>query len=212
MTEEATRTTRFARCSKQEHPGEVISLPSRPHVLGVDDGPFEKFAPGAEAPLVGVMMEGADLVEGVAMTRFPVDGADTTAFLVDWIGSLRFRPALHAVFFGGITVAGLAVLEPDALALQLGVPVLVLNRKPPRDEGVREALRAAGLADRIALLERAPAAFALDDVHVSISGASRQEARALLERTRRKGSLPEPLRIAHLIARAVATGQSRGRA
>ena len=181
-------------------------------MLGVDDGPFEKFAPGAHAPIVGVMMEGADLVEGIAQTRFPVDGDSVTDFLADWIGSLRFRPALHAVVFGGITLAGLAVLEPEALALRLGLPVLVLNRKPPHDDGLREALRAAGLADRIALLERAPAAFALDDVHVSISGVSRQEARALLERTRRKGSLPEPLRIAHLIARAVATGESRGRA
>jgi endonuclease V-like protein UPF0215 family len=181
-------------------------------VLGVDDGPFEKFAAGAEAPLVGVMMEGADLVEAVAVTRFPVDGDGATAFLGDWIESLRFRPALHAVLFGGITKAGLSVLEPEVLALRLRIPVLVLNRKPPRDEDLREALRAAGLADRIALLERAPAAFAHEGIHLSVSGTSREEARALLESTRRKAALPEPLRIAHLIARAVATGESRGRA
>jgi hypothetical protein len=181
-------------------------------VLGIDDGPFEKFAPGAEAPLVGVMMEGADLVEAVALTRFPVDGANVTAFLGDWIESLRFRPALHAIVFGGITLAGLALLEPEALALRLGIPVLVLNRKPPRDEGLREALRAAGLADRIALLERAPAAFAHGDLHLAVSGASREEAVALLACTRRKSNLPEALRVAHLVARAVASGESRGRA
>lgn len=184
----------------------------RPHVLGIDDGPFEKFAPEAFAPLCGVMMEGADLVEAVALTRFPVDGEAATAFLANWIESLRFRPALHAVFFGGITLAGLALLEPEALALRLGIPVLVLNRKPPRDEGLRDALRAAGLVDRIALLERAPVAFAHGDLHLSVSGASREEALALLACTRRKAALPEPLRIAHLVARAVATGESRGRA
>jgi endonuclease V-like protein UPF0215 family len=190
----------------------VATFPTRPHVLGVDDGPFEKFAPGAVAPLVGVMMEGADLVEAVALTRFPVDGADATGFLADWIESLRFRPALHAVMFGGITVAGLALLDPETLALRLHIPVLVLNRKPPRDEGLRQALRAAGLEDRIALLERAPAAFAHGDLYLSVSGASRAEAVALLACTRRKAALPEPLRIAHLMARAVATGESRGRA
>ena len=42
--------------------------------------------------------------------------------------------------------------------------------------------------------------------------ASREEALALLACTRRKAVLPEPLRIAHLVARAVATGESRGRA
>jgi endonuclease V-like protein UPF0215 family len=180
-------------------------------VLGIDDGPFEKFTRGADAPLVGVMMEGPDLVEAVAVTRFRVDGEGVTPFLCAWIDGLRFRPALQAVLFGGITLAGLSLLEPEVLALHLRVPVLVLNRRPPRDDGLREALRAAGLTDRIALLERAPAGFAHGDLHLSVSGASREEALLLLERTRRKSSLPEPLRVAHLIARAIATGQSRGR-
>ena len=37
-------------------------------------------------------------------------------------------------------------------------------------------------------------------------------AAALVAASRRKADLPEPLRLAHLIARAVATGESRGRA
>jgi endonuclease V-like protein UPF0215 family len=196
--------------------GKVVAtarfLPPRPHVLGIDDGPFEKFAPGAEAPLVGVMMEGPDLVEAVALTRFPVDGDGVTGFLGGWIEALRFREALHAVLFGGITLAGLALLDPEALARRLDLPVLVLNRKPPRNERLREALRTAGLEARIAQLESAPESFAVGDVHVSASGASREEAKLLLARTRGKSALPEALRVAHLIARALATGQSRGRA
>jgi hypothetical protein len=180
-------------------------------VLGIDDGPFEKQA-GAEAPLVGVMMEGPDLVEAVALTRFPVDGEGVTEFLAAWIESLRFRPALQAVVFGGLTLAGLALLDPEALARRLDVPVLVLNRKPPRDGRLREALCAAGLEARVAQLERAPAGFPIAELHASVSGASREQAALLLERTRGKSALPEALRVAHLIARAIATGESRGRA
>lgn len=190
----------------------MLSRPLRPHVLGIDDGPFEKFVPGAEAPLVGVLMEGSDRVEAVVLTHFPVDGDGVTEFLGAWIDSLRFRPALQAVVFGGITLAGLALLDPEALAQRLAVPVLVVNRKPPRDAGLREALCAAGLEARIAQVERAPTAFPLGDLHASVSGASREEAAFLLERTRGKSALPEPLRVAHLIARALATGESRGRA
>ncbi|MCZ6596076.1 MAG: DUF99 family protein, partial [Planctomycetota bacterium] len=105
--------------------------PQRPHVLGIDDGPFEKYADGASAPIVGVMMEGADLVESVAIARFPVDGDGVTDFLADWIASLRSRPALQCLLFSGITLAGLAVLEPQRLAGRLGLPVVVVNRKPP---------------------------------------------------------------------------------
>src|SRR5688500_10403106 len=104
-----------------------MSLPTRPHMLGIDDGPFEKHRPDARAPIVGVMMEGHDLVEAVAVTEFPVDGADVTGFLAGWIRARRFAPALHGVLFGGITLAGLAVLDPNALAREVGAPVVVVN-------------------------------------------------------------------------------------
>jgi hypothetical protein len=187
-------------------------LPDRPHVLGIDDGPFEKYRPEARAPIVGVMMEGHDLVEAIAVTDFPVDGAGITEFLADWIRARRFAPALHGVLFGGITLAGLAVLDSAALARELGAPVVVVNRKGRSDEPLRGALVKAGLADRAALLESAPPSFALTSgLHVSIAGGTPELAAALIARTRAKSDLPEPLRLAHLFAHALVRGESRGR-
>ena len=180
-------------------------------MLGIDDGPFEKYVHAASAPIVGVMTEGADLVESVAIARFPVDGDGVTDFLAEWIGSLRFRPALQALLFSGITVAGLAVLEPRRLAERLGLPVVVVNRKPPVDAPLRQALETAGLAERAALLDDAPRAFLADRLHAAVAGVEPDWARALLARTRAKSDLPEALRLAHMIARALETGESRGR-
>jgi endonuclease V-like protein UPF0215 family len=182
----------------------------RPHLLGIDDGPFEKFE-SESVPIVGVMMEGPDLVEAVALTRFGVDGEDVTAFLADWIGSLRFRPALHGVLFGGITIAGLAVLDAPELAARTGLPVLVVNRRKPGDERLIAALETAGLAERRATLARAPRPFPVDGLHVAQAGSDAETAAALVRAARGKSELPEPLRLAHLIARAVALGESRGR-
>jgi endonuclease V-like protein UPF0215 family len=189
----------------------VQAPPPRPHVLGIDDGPFEKFAEGASAPIVGVTMEGADLVESVAIARFPVDGDDVTDFLAEWIAGLRIRPALHGLLFAGITMAGLAVLEPRRLAERLGLPVVVVNRRSPDDAPLRRALEKAGLATRTALLEQAPRSFPADRLHASVAGADRAWTCRLLAATRSKSDLPEALRIAHLIARALETGESRGR-
>jgi len=189
-----------------------VPLVDRPHVLGVDDGPFSKHQPNARAPIVGVMMEGHDLVEAVAVTDFPVDGDGVTAFLADWIRARRFAPALQGVLFRGITVAGLAVLDPAALAEAIGAPVLVLNRKPPTDDALRAALAAAGVPERAELLARAPASFPLPGgLHAAIAGGDPQLAADLVARTRGKSDLPEALRLAHLFARALATGESRGR-
>jgi hypothetical protein len=56
----------------------------RPHVLGIDDRPFNVHD-GGETPIVGAMTEGADLVEAVAVTHFPVDGDEVTTFPATWV-------------------------------------------------------------------------------------------------------------------------------
>jgi hypothetical protein len=185
---------------------------ARPHWIGVDDGPFEKRA-SPNAPIVGVVMEGGDLVEGVAITRFPVDGDGSTGFLADWISGLRFARGLHGVVLGGITIAGLGVVDVPLLSERLGLPVVVVNRRDPRAHRLDQALRAAGLADRIPIVERTPPALALDArLFVAAAGMEAERAIEWVHANRRKSLLPEPLRIAHLIAAALASGQSRGRA
>jgi len=183
----------------------------RPHVLGIDDGPFDKRT-DARATVVGVMMEGADLVEAVAVTEFPIDGEDSARFLADWVAALRFAPALHSVVLGGVTIAGLGIVDVGELSRRLQLPVMVVNRKRPEDGPLVEALRAAGLESRTPIIESTPDAWeTTEGLHIAHVGASREDAEQILSATLNKSQLPEPLRLAHLIAAAVARGQSRGR-
>jgi len=183
----------------------------RPHVLGIDDGPFV-VGDSVDTPIVGVMTEGATLVESVAVTRFPIDGPEVSAFLAEWITGLRLHPALQAIVLGGVTVAGLAVIDLPALAAAIGLPVIAVSRRNPRDHRVADALRAAGLTDRLAILERTPAAVpSPHGLHLGCAGAAPDVAAALVAACLGKAAVPEPLRLAHLIARAIVRGESRGR-
>jgi endonuclease V-like protein UPF0215 family len=180
-------------------------------VLGIDDGPFEKGQSGT-VPVVAVMMEGADLVESVAVSAFPVDGDGATGFLADWVGSLRSNAALHGVVLGGITLAGLGVVDMPRLALELGLPVLAVTRQDSSTSQLASAVRAAGLPDRLDSIVRAPPSVVIDaGLHAALAGISPADARLLLRATIRKGHMPEPLRLAHLIARALVLGESKGR-
>ena len=157
-------------------------------------------------------MEGADLVESVATTHFPVDGDDATGFLSAWIAGLRCRPALQGVLLGGITIAGLGVVDIREMAERLRLPTLVVNRRDPAAHRLADALRAAGLADRLAQVERTPPAIpAGDHLFVAAAGVDPGTALGWVDASRGKSELPEPLRLAHLIARGVTTGESRGR-
>lgn len=162
--------------------------------------------------MVAVRTEGRDLVEGIAVSRFPIDGADATGFLAEWIRGLRFHQGLQGIVLGGITIAGLGVIDIEALAERTGVPVVVVNRRDPARSRLGDALRAAGLDDRLQLLERTPPAFrAASGVFLACVGLSGPDAEALVAATTLKADLPEPLRLAHLVAAAIARGSSRGR-
>ena len=188
------------------------SLPPSPHTLGIDDGPFRR-GPVPAAPLVAVLMEGAGLVEGVAVTRFPLDGADATSHLARWIRGLRFHPSVQAVLLGGITLGGLGVVDVRALARRVGCPVIVVNRKNPAESRLEAALRAAGHAAGLEILRRTPPARTVEPgLFVAAAGLDPFEAERLVRAVRQKSALPEPIRIAHLIAAAIRHGESRGRA
>lgn len=163
-------------------------------------------------PLVAVLMQGASVVEGIAVTSFAVDGDGATQYLARWIGGLRWRPALHAVVLGGITIAGLGLVDLGGLSAALDVPVLAVTRRDTASSAVGRALVAAGLEDRLAILHRTPPARRVDDgLYVASEGADLEWAAGILRATRHRAQLPEPLRIAHLIAAALVRGQSKGR-
>ena len=87
-----------------------------------------------------------------------------------------------------------------------------MTRKDSADSRLSDALRAAGLAERVAVVERSPRAVRIDHgLHAALAGIDPSDARRVLRACVRKGNLPEPLRLAHLIARALVLGESRGR-
>jgi endonuclease V-like protein UPF0215 family len=157
-------------------------------------------------------MEGKDVIESIALGEFPVDGDGATEYLASWIAGLRARPMLQGVILGGITIAGLGIIDVSALAERLGLAVLVVTRHNPARSELANALQAAGLHERLSLLERIPRAYGIGEgLYLSHAGVPRVEAERLLMATLGKARLPEPLRVAHLIGQAIVLRESRGR-
>jgi len=157
-------------------------------------------------------MEGSDQIEAVAIGSFPVDGDAATEYLATWISELRTHPALQGVMLGGITIAGLGIIDLPVLADRLGVPVMAVTRNNPSDSELRNALEAAGLMDRYPLVDRSPRAYRVTDgLFLAHAGGKRTDAEELVRASLGKSRMPEPLRVAHLIGSALVLGESRGR-
>jgi endonuclease V-like protein UPF0215 family len=182
------------------------------NVVGFDDGPFQRGRRGARVLLVGAVCARTRL-DGVISGRITQDGRNATATLAALVRGSQFDRHVRAVLLNGIAFGGFNVVDIHALAAALARPVLVIARRAPRLALIRDALaRVPGGARKWRLIEQAGAMEPLRGVYVQRAGLSLGEARDLLAATTLHGNLPEPLRLAHLIAGGVTTGQSRGRA
>jgi uncharacterized protein len=182
------------------------------NVIGFDDAPFVHAHRG-DVPLVGVVCAGTR-VDGVLVGRVRRDGANAARNMIAMIRGSQFRSQVRLVMLQGIAVAGFNVVDVQLVHRELGVPVLVVTRHLPKMQEVRRALlrRVRGGAAKWRLVEAAGLPEPLSGVVVQCIGLDREAARRALRATLLHGKIPEPLRVAHLIAGAIGTGKSRGRA
>jgi hypothetical protein len=182
------------------------------HVIAFDDAPFPHDHRG-DVLVVGVACSGARL-EGVLSTRVRRDGANATRALAARVAASRFAGHTRLLLLQGIALGGFNVVDIHALHAALGIPVLVVARRPPRLAAIRAALlgHVPGGARKWALIEKAGAMEACGGLMAQRAGITLEEAAAVITRLAVNGAIPEPLRVAHLIAGGVTTGESRGRA
>lgn len=205
------------------------------NVIGFDDGPFLRAHRGSVL-LVGAVCAGTRL-DGVVTARVRRDGSDATKHMVHLVTSSQFKGHVRAVMLQGIAVGGFNVVDIHELSVALGLPVLVVMRRQPDLDAIRRALfgdtareapRIPGAERKWRLIERAGPIERLDiadtgsaptglgnrvqSLRVQRAGLSLEQARRLVRATTLHGQLPEPLRLAHLIAGGLVTGRSRGRA
>lgn len=181
------------------------------HIVGFDDFPFAREHRG-DVPVVGAIYSGLRL-EGIVSGKVRRDGINSTRELTRLVKQSKFGAHLQLVLLQGVALAGFNVIDVPRLHEALGVPVLVVARHAPRPQAMRRALleRIPGGARKWAMVERLGPMEPVGAVHVQRVGLSRAEAEAVIAATALNGSIPEPLRTAHLIAGGIATGESSGR-
>jgi endonuclease V-like protein UPF0215 family len=208
------------------------------NVIGFDDGPFAREHRG-DVLLIGAVCSRTRL-DGLVSGRIRRDGWDATRRMIELVMGSPFRAHVRAVMLQGIAVGGFNVVDIHELSRALSVPVLVVTRRAPDLAAVRRALFSddpasrppvrgarrkwaligkAGAVEPLGMSRRAALAAGPTGLQagrqrlwVQRAAITLAEARQLVAATTLHGNIPEPLRLAHIIAGGVATGRSRGRA
>ena len=181
------------------------------NIIGFDDAPFPLDHTGP-VKVVGAVFARLQL-NGVLVGEVERDGSDAAEKLARLVAGSKFAANAQLIMLQGIALAGFNVVDVFYLHQQLGLPILVVSRKLPDLPAVRNALitQVPGGAHKWALISRLGPMEAAGNVYVQRLGLTIEQATTVIAQFAAYSHIPEPLRAAHLIAGAIANGQSRGK-
>jgi hypothetical protein len=180
------------------------------NVIGFDDAPFPSGHKG-KVKVVGTIYAKSQF-NGVLVGEVERDGTDAAQKLIELISQSKFAQSVQLIMLQGIALAGFNVVDVFDLHEQIEIPVLVVCRKQPDMDSIRDALlQMRGGKNKWALIKKLGPMEHAENVYVQRVGLTHEQAITVVEQFSIAGNIPEPLRIAHMIAGAIMNGQSSGR-
>ena len=170
-------------------------------------GVAESFRPTAKkSTLAGVVMRTDLVVDGFVFGAATVGGEDATRAVLAMYRKLK-RGDVNLIMLAGCIISRYNIIDVDEVARKSGLPVVCLTynesggiedsirRHFGRPEGRLESYKRLGA--RSAVLLRTG-----KRVYVRNSGISDPDARSVLDAFTLQGGVPEPVRLAKLLARS----------
>lgn len=184
-------------------------------IIAWDDGPFEFKSKGKDI-LVGVIFRGGQFLDGLLKTEIEIDGLDATEKIIEKILKTRHKD-LRIIMLDGITFAGFNIVDIREIYERTGMSVIVVNRKEPNLKEFTAVLkRMEDYELRLKCVENAGPIYWTDVKNKRISfqcyGIEKEDAGKIIKGTSTMSLIPEPLRVAHLIATGFVLGESVGHA
>jgi hypothetical protein len=175
-------------------------------VVGIDDGVFTPRTEGY-ALIVGVVFRGGYWLEGVMHTKVKVDGMDANEKIGSMIVESPHSKQLRVVMLNGVTCAGFNVIDIKRLYEDTGLPVIAVTRQKPDFADIHKALenlpnsekRWTSMQNAGELLEMFTKSRKAK-VYLHVAGVGERDAKKIVRVTSTRSYVPEPLRVAHLVA------------
>lgn len=175
-------------------------------IVGVDDGVFAPHTKGL-ADVIGIVFRGGYWLDGVMKTEVAIDGMDATEKIAAMVKASPHYAQLRVVMLNGITFAGFNVVDITKLSELTGLPVVAVTREKPDFEDIHKALAHLPQSEmRWKIIENASRLIRVrsrrgeEPIFMQIAGISQEDAERIVRETSTRSNVPEPLRVAHVIA------------
>jgi endonuclease V-like protein UPF0215 family len=183
-------------------------------ILGIDDSSLHN----EHVMIVGAILRGGEWLDGVLRSYITRDGTDATNTVIRMVTKSKHFGQVRVLMFDGITYAGFNIVDINKIYEKTGIPCIVVMREYPDFDRIRSAL--GHLPDpeiRWKLIVRAgeiDKVLSREDenpVFIQHCGIDLEDAKDVVRLSATHSNIPEPLRVAHLIATGIVCGESTGR-
>jgi endonuclease V-like protein UPF0215 family len=178
-------------------------------VLGVDDGFFIPHTKGLVS-VIGVVFRGGYWLDGVIHTKIAIDGFDGTDNIASMVTNSPHHKQLRVIMLNGVTFAGFNVVDIKMLNAETMLPVIAVTREKPDLVGIHEALKNLPESEarwkavlNAGEIHEVSTRSEKEKVFMEVAGLDVDDARRIVRLTSTRSSIPEPLRVAHLVASGI---------
>ncbi|MEM2918670.1 MAG: DUF99 family protein [Candidatus Altiarchaeota archaeon] len=187
-------------------------------ILGIDDAPFnfrEK-----KTMLIGTIFRGGSWLDGILKTEIEVDGINATKKIISMVKKTKHKD-LRVIMLDGLTFAGFNIVDIEEIFKKTKLPVIVIIRRMPDFKKIKIALKKMNDKEnyffRLKCIEKASIPRKIEirkgkNIYIQYYGINFSDAKKIVRLSATRSLIPEPLRVAHLIATGISLGESRGRA
>jgi len=157
--------------------------------------------------LAGIVMRRDRIIDGMVFGNVTIEGNDSTQNILSMYRSLK-RNDINCIMLDGLVISMYNIIHGEEIREKTGVPVIAITFKDseglegtierhfPNESMLKlEQYRNLGQRDKILLKTE-------KSVFLRYWGLSSKEASAIVNSFTLQGSIPEPIRIAKLAARA----------
>ena len=173
-------------------------------------GISESFIKGVseESTLAGVVMRADGAIDGFTFARATVGGMDATDKVLEMCKGLG-RDDINVILLNGCVISWYNVIDLHRVAEETGLPLICVTYN--ESQGLERYFRELFPRDWERRVEvyrrnrsRTPIRLSTGyTVYIRFIGMGMEEAKGVLNKFTSHGSIPEPLRVARLLARSI---------
>jgi endonuclease V-like protein UPF0215 family len=156
-------------------------------------------------------------LEGVLRREILIDGSEATSVISNMIQQTRHHTQAKAILIDGVAVGGFNIIDISKVYEQTGLPVITVTRDLPNLDQIKTALKGhfSDWEPRFALIQKG-VLYKMETKHnplyFNCAGIDEYIAKEIITISTIRGVIPEPIRVAHLIASGISRGESVGKA